>query len=127
MKSINPNLSIGPAFLNGIPGLDNIGNSIFKDKTNKLWVGTVEGLYVIDLKTKKFIRYVHDTVDSNSISDNQITSIVEDSSGVIWLGTFNHGIEKYDRNSGTFKHFPLNPPESTPPVFRYQSSLVNVR
>ena len=120
-KSINPNLSIGPAFLNGIPGLDNIGNSIFKDKTDKLWVGMVEGLYVIDLKTKKIIRYVHSPADSNSISDNQITSIVEDSSGVIWLGTFNHGIEKYERNSGTFKHFPLDSPESMKPAFRDQA------
>ncbi len=121
VKSINPDLSIGSDFLNGIPGLDNIGNSIFKDRTDKLWVGTVEGLYVIDLKTKKFIRYVHNPEDPNSISDNQITSIAEDSNGVIWLGTFNHGIEKYERSSGTFKHFSLNSSESTPPTFKDQA------
>ncbi|MGA9291851.1 MAG: two-component regulator propeller domain-containing protein [Ignavibacteriaceae bacterium] len=121
VKSINPDLSIGSDFLNGIPGLDNIGNSIFKDKTGKLWVGTVEGLYVIDLKPKKFIRYVHNPEDPNSISDNQITSIAEDSNGVIWLGTFNHGIEKYERSSGTFKHFSLNSSESTLPTFKDQA------
>ena len=121
VKSINPDLSIGSAFLNGIPGLDIMGNSIFKDKTDKLWVGKVLGLYVIDLKTKKINRYIHDPADSNSISDNQITSIAEDNNGVIWLGTFNHGIEKYERNNGTFKHFLLNSHESTPPAFKDQA------
>ena len=121
VKSINPDLSIGSAFLNGIPGLDIMGNSIFKDKTDKLWVGKVQGLYLIDLKTKKIIRYIHDPADSNSISDNQITSIAEDNNGVIWLGTFDHGIEKYERNNGTFKHFLLNSPESTPPAFKDQA------
>ncbi len=121
VKSINPDLSIGPAFLNGIPGFNNIGNSIFEEKTNKLWVGNVEGLYVVDLKTKKIIRYVNDPLDPNSISDNQITSIAEDSNGVIWLGTFSQGIEKYDRKSGTFKHFPLDSPGPTPPAFKDQA------
>ncbi len=119
VKSINPDFSTGPAFLKGISALN---NSIFKDKTtNKLWFGSVQGLYVIDLKTKKIIRYLHDPHDSNSISDNQITSIAEDNNGVIWLGTFSHGIEKYDRNNGTFKHFPLNTPDSKSPSFKYEA------
>jgi signal transduction histidine kinase/ligand-binding sensor domain-containing protein/DNA-binding response OmpR family regulator len=116
VKSIKPDLSMGPSFLKGISGLN---NSIFKDNTtNKLWFGSVQGLYVIDLKTKKFVRYLHDPHNPNSISDNQITSIAEDSKGVIWLGTFGQGIEKYDRNGGTFKHFPLNPPGSKSPSFK---------
>jgi signal transduction histidine kinase/ligand-binding sensor domain-containing protein/DNA-binding response OmpR family regulator len=118
VKSINPDLIIGPSFFNGRTGLD---NSIFEDKANKLWFGTLEGLYIIDLKTKKFIRYIHDPYDSNSISDNQITSIVEDTSGTVWLGTFNHGIEKYNEKNGTFKHFPLNPPDTTPPAYSYRA------
>ncbi len=115
VKSINPDLGMGPSFFNDISNTNNSVFTLFEDKTNKLWVGTVGGLYVIDLKTKKITRYVHDSNNPNSISDDQITAIVEDSIGIVWLGTRRHGIEKFNREKGTFNHIPLNSPDSLAP------------
>ena len=114
VNSINPDLSIGTSFLSDIPTPNNSIITLFEDKTNKLWVGTVGGLYVIDLKTKKIRKYIHDPKDQNSLGDNQIPAIVEDNNGIVWLGTYEHGIEKYNRKSGTFEHIPLkNLPDSS--------------
>jgi len=39
------------------------------------------------------------------LSNDYIFSIDEDSSGVVWIGTWGGGLNRFDRPSGTFKHY----------------------
>ncbi len=45
----------------------------------------------------------------NSLSNNAVTAILEDSSGIIWIGTYGGGLNRWDRKTNQFTHFRHNP------------------
>ncbi len=66
-----------------------------------MWVGTFNGLDMLDESTGKFYYYRHDPNNANSISDNWVWPIYEDSKGNLWIGTVKAGISKFDSKSKT--------------------------
>ena len=40
------------------------------------------------------------------LSDKTVTSLFEDPSGIIWIGTDGGGINRFDSANNTFKHYP---------------------
>ncbi len=67
-----------------------------------LWVATENGLAILDLHTFK-TRFVTPAFrDVFSLSDKFIKSIYIDPRGIYWLGTFEGGIDKYDKNLALF-------------------------
>ena len=79
--------------------------AILQDKKGFMWFGTGNGLNKYD--GYNFTVYLNDPYDSTSISDNEITSIYEDKEGYIWIGTINGILNKFDRETETFRHFKL--------------------
>ncbi len=88
-----------------------IGNDqikfIFSDSEKNIWIGTlggglnkVEGKNISHYENLKFIRYVNDEKDIESISSNSITSIYEDSDKNIYVGTFGGGLNKFSIKDG---------------------------
>lgn len=80
-----------------------------------LWIGTDNGLDFLDFETDQFTQYRASTEvppDSRSLSSNSIRSIFKDSSGNLWIGTANAGVNILNRSNNTFtsyKHNPKNP------------------
>lgn len=83
------------------PGHDII-NTLFEDDQHIIWIGTRAGLNRYDSQTGVFSRFVHDPADIDSISDNDITAITQDRQGQLWIGTSKGGVNRFDRNRGTF-------------------------
>ena len=55
-----------------------------------LWMGTEgDGLFRIDLKSRKAINYRHNAADSKKIASNYVRSLSTDIYGRLWVGTFN--------------------------------------
>ncbi|OGV06932.1 MAG: hypothetical protein A2499_07520 [Stygiobacter sp. RIFOXYC12_FULL_38_8] len=69
------------------PMSSNIVKSLFVDKTNRLWIGLENGLFLYNGTT--FINY------SSQVNSKYITSITSDNNGTIWIGAFG-GLFKYD-------------------------------
>lgn len=73
---------------------------ILEDQKGNLWLGTNGGgLNFLSKEERikdnpKFKRYQHDPNDSNSLSDNTIRSLLEDSQGNLWAGT-DKGLNKF--------------------------------
>ncbi|MEJ7644699.1 MAG: two-component regulator propeller domain-containing protein [Chryseolinea sp.] len=86
---------------------DNVWD-IREDKDHNLWIGTTEGLDLLDRTTGKFFHY---TWSNSGISSNSINYIFEDQSKNIWVGTTD-GLNLLDRKSNRFKTFFLK--ESDP-------------
>jgi PAS domain S-box-containing protein len=70
-------------------------NTIFTDSKNNIWVGTDKGLNKYDSLNKNF-----SFIQLNPINTNQnkfhVYAIYEDKNGIIWIGTENDGLYKYD-------------------------------
>lgn len=71
-------------------------------KDGKLWIGTEGGLNILDIKTQKFSRFFPDSRNNNSLTSKSIRFIYIDKEGIYWLGTYQGGINKYDKNLSIF-------------------------
>jgi two-component system sensor histidine kinase ChiS len=80
-------------------------NTIIEDKEGFLWFGTQNGLSRFDKTTGKFTNFRHQANDPNSLSGNDIYSVLLDSEGLIWIGTRCSGANKYDPKTGKFTRF----------------------
>jgi len=75
---------------------------IFIEEDNDdLWIGTYNGLSKYLRDSDRFINYVHNPSDSNSISDNTIISIYKDLAGNVWISTAEGGLNKIDKKELT--------------------------
>ncbi len=76
------------------------------DKQENLWIGTSTGLDYLNTKTGSFSQYRHNTNDTSSLSDNSVTSILEDKEGRLWVGTYpDGGVNLLNPQTGKFKHY----------------------
>ena len=78
--------------------------TIFEDNNGKLYIGTSNGIHIFDKRTERFNIFSKD-LNFNSLLNTSITTIHRDSQNILWIGTSDYGIIKYDQQSGTFKYF----------------------
>ena len=74
---------------------------ILQDRKGFMFFGTEDGLNRYD--GYKFLVYRYDSDDTNSISYNDVTFLYEDKSGIIWIGTFNAGLNRFDQSNKSIK------------------------
>lgn len=65
---------------------------VVKVINNQLWVGTEQGIYIIDQKTGKTEQIYSDPMIANSLTDNKIYAMYQDKEGGVWVGTVFGGI-----------------------------------
>ena len=97
---------------------NNIVRAIYEDRKNTLWVGTgfefdnsdpeAGGLNRME-KNGTFTRFKHDPKNPNSLINNKVRAICEDSRGNFWIGTAGDGLHTMNREKGTFERYPYNP------------------
>lgn len=72
--------------------------SFFEDKESNIWVGTSEGIYLIDSE-KKTIK------EHYNRENNLVRCILKDTKGQIWVGFFGGGLGLYDAQLKDIKLF----------------------
>ncbi|HZK07516.1 MAG TPA: two-component regulator propeller domain-containing protein [Bacteroidales bacterium] len=82
---------------------------MLQDSDGMIWVGTNNGLNIIDPVTHSIKIYRHDPQKSGSISNNTIYKIHKDRQGIIWLATLD-GLNRYYPQGDTFSVFRNNMP-----------------
>jgi ligand-binding sensor domain-containing protein/signal transduction histidine kinase len=96
---------------------NNFIKAIYKDRDGTLWIGTYGGLNKLVYKpgisgikdNYYFIHYRHNPDDINSISSDRTRTIFEDSKGVLWVGTWGGGLNKFDKTTEKFTHYIHDP------------------
>jgi ligand-binding sensor domain-containing protein len=73
--------------------------AVLEDQAGHLWVGTAEGLDLLDRSTGQFSHYHHDTSDAESLRDSFVMSLYEDATGLVWIGTRAGGVSRWDPRS----------------------------
>jgi signal transduction histidine kinase/ligand-binding sensor domain-containing protein/DNA-binding response OmpR family regulator len=82
-------------------------NTIFAlaaDAKSRLWIGTQEGLDILDIRTNEVTNYIPDKRNPASLSSRTIRSFFLDTNGIYWIGSFRGGLHQYDEN---YSHFDL--------------------
>jgi ligand-binding sensor domain-containing protein len=81
---------------------NNHPRDIFFDRKGRLWVGTDHaGLYLFLPDKNIFYQYKADILDPNKLQSNTVAAIFQDSSNMIWLGTFT-GVERFNPDESKF-------------------------
>jgi len=71
--------------------------TILADTSGVLWIGTQgSGLARYNSRNGTVKWFVHDPLDSTSLSNDQVWSIQRDRSGTLWVGTFGGGLNAFN-------------------------------
>ncbi len=73
-----------------------------------LWVGTEEGLAILDRTTGRFTLHRHDPLDPYSLVNDRIYTLYEDRTGILWVGT-DGGVSRYVPEKNRFALYRHNP------------------
>ncbi|MBI5029783.1 MAG: GAF domain-containing protein [Chloroflexi bacterium] len=80
-------------------------NSMCQDPSGIMWIGTAFGLNKFDPATGKSIRYLANRENQNSPSVDSVLAVYQDTTGMVWLGTLTGGLNRFDPQTETFKHY----------------------
>lgn len=94
--------SIGSNAFNWAPKL------VAEDRDGRIWIGSREGLYRYDKKSKSFTPFVSKPFNDDSISSDAVWTVVCDRDGKIWIGTA-AGLDVFDPGTSSFSHFRHDP------------------
>ncbi len=79
------------------------------EQGGKLWVGTENGLDIFDPATGTAQHVINDIRNKYSLKGKSLRSFYIDTAGIYWVGTFQSGISKYDKNLTSFQLVQSNP------------------
>jgi ligand-binding sensor domain-containing protein/signal transduction histidine kinase len=85
-------------------GAVGVANSkLLADGQKGFWVPSNQGLYYFDRRTERFTyRFQNDETNPNSLNDNTVVSIYQDTGGLLWVGTENGGLNLLDLRQERF-------------------------
>jgi signal transduction histidine kinase/ligand-binding sensor domain-containing protein/DNA-binding response OmpR family regulator len=98
---------------------NNIIYSAMRAPGGKLWLGTEDGLSIFDCRNFTAISTRPDRRKSFSLSNKSVRCICLAKKGIIWLGTYQGGVNKYDPNLALFnlkRSTPFDPKGLSAPV-----------
>jgi class 3 adenylate cyclase/ligand-binding sensor domain-containing protein len=117
--------------------VDNLIHTLFRDKQRRLWIGTGTGLVLLaaedadgafatrnaatnaskawqiqERRANGFMRIERNPLNPRSISGTNVFSVMQDSSGVVWVSTYGTGLNAFHDNTSaftTYSFIPNNP------------------
>lgn len=73
-----------------------------QDENGKIWIGTVNALFVFNPMTETFDKCSFSYEDQTSLGHNSVRSFYKDNQGGIWVGTYYGGINYYHPMAPSF-------------------------
>lgn len=86
--------------------------TVIQDRDGFLWVGTQNGLNRFD--GYSFSTFYHNPADPESIAGDNVSSLAEDSQGLLWIATWGGGLNIFDPVKQAFSRYRLQHPNGDP-------------
>lgn len=80
----------------------NLVYALMEDSDGLIWIGTSEGLDLLDPATQNLRHFKKGKI--NSLADNFITALCEDHRGNIWIGTSSY-VNRYSKKDSVFTYY----------------------
>lgn len=77
---------------------------ILEDSRHRIWIGTSFGMNLFIEGTDRFVRFINDPNDENSLANDNVNSFIEDKRGYLWICT-RDGLSIYNPQSKVFQNF----------------------
>ncbi len=85
-------------------GIENVRASEIIEAKDFYWLASLgQGLFRISKYGNEHIQYLHHAGKANSLPNNFIKSIYQDSQGLVWLGSFNGSVSLFDPSTLNFE------------------------
>jgi len=102
---------------NTTPNLNSLSSSspskLVLDNSNNLWIANITGgINFYDRKTDNFIRFTHTSSIPKKIAMNNISGMIKDRRGIIWISTKGDGLIRLDPVKKEFTSFYNETPAS---------------
>ena len=108
-----------------VPGIPNpVVSCILVTRNDEIWLGLDEGLFKYSPKQNEFV-YLNRNSTNGVLSDSPVKSLLEDSYGDIWIGTWNRGLFRYDSKKQVFVAYPQMNERNSAHVI-YEDSKKNI-
>ena len=78
--------------------------AVAEDSLHQLWIGSLNGVSILNRSTGAYINYQWKQGDHHSLSDNSVRALCCDSRGDMWVGTPN-GLNLFDPKHKNFRVF----------------------
>ena len=79
-----------------------------------LWLSTTQGLIQFNIDDRTYRNFTQDPDDPSSLSHDVLLSVfAEDNGNTVWVGTAGSGLDKLNRETGSFRHYKANSEDST--------------
>ncbi|WP_081310528.1 hybrid sensor histidine kinase/response regulator [Pseudoalteromonas luteoviolacea] len=78
--------------------------TIYKDKSQNIWVGTGDGVNLWQESRQKFKSFVNDKYKADSLLGSIVQDIHQSQDGAIWVAT-QQGLNLFQEETNTFKHY----------------------
>ncbi|MCB1087150.1 MAG: hypothetical protein KDM63_08905, partial [Verrucomicrobiae bacterium] len=80
--------------------------ALVTDKGGRTWVGSLEGLFLLDTELGKLVHYRSlEMVTPGELRSDSVSCLFSDSRGLLWVGSMGHGVDCFDPASGEVSHF----------------------
>jgi len=87
--------------------------SICEEAQGRLWVASYNGLSRFDPERGTAVTYSHSAEDRTSLASNKVRSLFVSRDGLLWIGTYDAGIDVYDPRTARFAHYRQSDARST--------------
>lgn len=88
---------------------NDIVTGISEDSENRLWVLSNGGLQRFDPERDAFLRWGVHLYPEAPLTGEIIYAFLEDRSGNYWIGSYRHGVERYNKATGTLLRYSNDP------------------
>ncbi len=101
------NYKYDPEVDNGLQNRANFVRTVWysEKRPDEIWMGTTNGINILNLEKETFRYFDHDPNDSTSISHSNVMHFYEDERGYIWIATYGGGLNRFDPTTDKFMRF----------------------
>ncbi|MFH2143691.1 MAG: two-component regulator propeller domain-containing protein [Bacteroidota bacterium] len=82
---------------------------IYQDKSGVIWFATKNGISKLSSNKYKFKHYFHIANCDNTISSNEVFCANQYNDSILWIGTWESGLDKINMHTGKIKHYKCKP------------------